>query len=200
MIFSPVLNPSIRMSWIKKHWEEEYIEDAKEKILERVSCSHNRESEVLIWIVKMLEYRKNTITEEEQPKAPSASSLAPQFMSLAEQYGMGDEMEIGSSGTGEQTIEQEYESYTTAPLSPKMVNILKFWEVSQNSYACGCRPDSILNIHYILILRLMALHFPLCLRWRWIICQFKLPLYLVNGSSHQVRKLIPRSEPESMPC
>jgi len=84
----------------------------------------------------MLEYRENATTEEAQPKA--SSSAAPKFMSLAEQYGMRDEMEIGSSGTDEQTIEQEYDSYVTAVLSPKTVDILKFWEVSQNSYACGC--------------------------------------------------------------
>jgi hypothetical protein len=124
------------MSWIKQNWEEEYIEDAKEKILETVSCLHHSESEVLIWVEKMLEYRENATTEEEQPKA--SSSAAPQFMSLAEQYGMGDEMEIGSSGTDEQTIEQEYDSYVTAALSAKTVDILKFWDVSQNSYACGC--------------------------------------------------------------
>jgi hypothetical protein len=126
------------MSWIKQHWEEEYIEDAKAKILETVSCSRHSESEVLIWVVKMLEYRDNAATEEEQP--PKAlSSAAPQFMSLAEQYGLGDEMEIGSgSGPDEQTIEQEYDLYVTAALSVKTIDILKFWEVSQNSSACGC--------------------------------------------------------------
>jgi hypothetical protein len=86
---------------------------------------------VLNWVVKMLEYRENATTEEEQPKAPSASSVAPHFMSLSEQYGLEDEMEIGgTSDTGDQTVEQEFESYITAALSLKTVDILKFWEVS----------------------------------------------------------------------
>jgi hypothetical protein len=188
------------MSWIKQHWEEEYIEDAKAKILETVSCSRHSESDVLIWVVKMLEYRENAATEEEQP--PKAlSSAAPQFMSLAEQYGLGDEMEIGSgTGTEEQTIEQEYDSYVTAALSAKTTDILKFWEVSQNSSACGCCLISILNMYYIPILRLMGPPFPHCSTSQWITCPFKLPLYLANGSSRQVQKLIPRSETESMPC
>lgn len=32
MICCAVLNPSIRMSWIRKHWDEEYILEAEVKI------------------------------------------------------------------------------------------------------------------------------------------------------------------------
>ena len=88
---------------------------------------------VLIWVGKMLEYRENATTGEEQLAAPSGGSLAtPQYMSLAEQYGIGVEMEIGGSGAGDQTIEQEYQSYVTAALSLKTIDILKFWEVCHN--------------------------------------------------------------------
>jgi hypothetical protein len=122
------------MSWIQKHCDEEYVKDAEAKIWETVSCLHGlesqklRSSDVLIWIVKMLKYHENATTE--QSATPSASGLsaaqAPQYMSLAEQYGFRDEMEIGSTGTSDQTIEQEYQSYITAALSPKTIDILKF--------------------------------------------------------------------------
>ena len=32
-----VINPSIRLSWIKKHWDSEYIEDAEAKIHQTAS-------------------------------------------------------------------------------------------------------------------------------------------------------------------
>jgi hypothetical protein len=37
MILYEVLNPAIRMSWIQKHWDQEYITDAENKIWETVS-------------------------------------------------------------------------------------------------------------------------------------------------------------------
>jgi aminopeptidase C len=49
-------------------------------------------------------------------------------MSLTQQYGIVDKMEIGESSQSVQTIEQEYQAYITA-LLVKNVNILKFWEV-----------------------------------------------------------------------
>jgi hypothetical protein len=50
------------------------------------------------------------------------------YFSIADKYGI-DDMDIGESGESEQTVEQEYQVYITAPLSSKTVNILKFWEV-----------------------------------------------------------------------
>ena len=54
------------------------------------------------------------------------------YMSLAEQYGIAEDMEIGESSELMQTIEQELQAYITATLSLKIVNILKFWEVGSN--------------------------------------------------------------------
>jgi hypothetical protein len=31
-----VINPTIRLSWIKRHWDLEYIEDAEQKIRQTV--------------------------------------------------------------------------------------------------------------------------------------------------------------------
>jgi hypothetical protein len=67
---------------------------------------------------------KLAASENRQPKIPG-------YMSLASQYGLGDEMQIGGSSVSSQaTIEQEYSAYTTASLSETTVDIIKFWEVS----------------------------------------------------------------------
>lgn len=59
----------------------------------------------------------------------------PAYMSLAERYGLvDDDMDIGNSGTNEQTVEQEYQAYITSHLSPKTSDIIKFWEASNHSY------------------------------------------------------------------
>lgn len=80
----------------------------------------------------MQEYRENVTTEVEiDLLASSSDDSRPGYMSLAEQYGLSDDMAIGDSGSSCQaTIEQEYQAYITAPLSPQSMDILKFWEVS----------------------------------------------------------------------
>jgi len=49
-------------------------------------------------------------------------------MTLAERYGLGDDMNIGGPSDTDQTIEQEYQAYVTAVRS-SFTDILKFWEV-----------------------------------------------------------------------
>lgn len=78
----------------------------------------------------MQEYREKTAGELLQTDLDPADTTKdpPMYMSLAHQYGIADEMEIGESSETTQSIEQEYQAYITAPLS-KNVDILKFWEV-----------------------------------------------------------------------
>lgn len=81
----------------------------------------------------MLEYRQkiNTTSGESMPtNADLDMGEMPAYMSLAAQYGLEDDMTIGRSGGQEQTVEQEYQAYITAPLSPVDMPILKFWEAS----------------------------------------------------------------------
>jgi hypothetical protein len=84
----------------------------------------------------MQEYRENVTTIEGTGQlASSSEGQAPRYMSLGQQYGLSDDMEIGRSGSHCQaTIEQEYQAYITAPLSPQSMDILKFWEVSYMSW------------------------------------------------------------------
>ena len=58
------------------------------------------------------------------------SNQAPSLDSLMRDYGLTNEMDISTrENANEQTIEQEFQSFVTAPLSPKGTSILKFWEV-----------------------------------------------------------------------
>jgi hypothetical protein len=79
----------------------------------------------------MEEYREKAAEESSQTDSDSAGTTkdTPMYMTLAHQYGIADEMEIGESSETTQSIEQEYQAYITSPLSPKNVDILKFWEV-----------------------------------------------------------------------
>jgi hypothetical protein len=87
----------------------------------------------------MLEYRerkkKETTTSGDAAPAPAAPKPkdAPAFMSLAERYGLYDMGFANAEDTEEQTVEQEYQAYVTAPLSQKGTNILKFWEASYSN-------------------------------------------------------------------
>jgi hypothetical protein len=50
---------------------------------------------------------------------------------LAHEYGIGDMMDFSNNATQpKQTLDEEYTSYVTVPLSPKGTDILKLWEVS----------------------------------------------------------------------
>lgn len=81
----------------------------------------------------MLEYRERNKKEgTAQTPGTDAADLGTEetekYFSIADEYGI-DDMDIGESGGSDQTLEQEYQAYITAPLSSKTVNILKFWEV-----------------------------------------------------------------------
>ena len=94
----------------------------------------------------MLEYRE--MAKQKALEGQSAPTVAvpgvgtgktPSYMSLAQQYGYDDDdMEFGGPSDAEQTVEQEYQAYITAPLSAKYTDILKYWEVSN---VISCVPD-----------------------------------------------------------
>ncbi len=86
----------------------------------------------------MREYREMKITSGQSARTEVQSVAEPRFLSLAQQYGYNDDMQISGSNQREQTIEQEYQAYVTAPCSPGNVDILKFWKVNC-SIANHCR-------------------------------------------------------------
>jgi hypothetical protein len=82
----------------------------------------------------MAEYRKNRgPVETPEARGGSGADLEAgkmeKYYSLTGEYTLDDNMVIGGLEGDEQTIEQEYQAYITAPLSSKTVDILRFWEV-----------------------------------------------------------------------
>lgn len=140
---------------------------------------------VLSYSVKMLEYRERNEGSAQIPGADAAdlgTGELEKYMGIAARYGF-DDMEIGEPGGNEQTIEQEYQAYITAPLSSKTVNILKFWEARE-----------FINGISVLLMghrRLTERPFLLFLRWRWTICLSKRLPSLVNAFFRRVLKQIP---------
>ena len=82
----------------------------------------------------MHEYRNKIKSNNRTPPSRATGTEAtqrPHWMNIAAQLGLDDEdMEIGDSSQGEQTVEQEYQAYVTA--QPSKSDILKFWEVSSD--------------------------------------------------------------------
>jgi hypothetical protein len=80
----------------------------------------------------MLEYRERDGTDcnNKSPldNAYLGAEERPKFMSLAAQYGLNKDMDIGNSDGPEQTIEQEYQAYITSQIS-KGISTIRFWEV-----------------------------------------------------------------------
>jgi len=98
----------------------------------------------------MQEYRERASSTADGVSVAGTSDLpgtedVPQYMSLTEQYGLSDEMEIGGSNEIMQTIEQEYQAYTTASL--QKVDILKFWEVGGSINGGAQTADRILQMN-----------------------------------------------------
>ena len=88
----------------------------------------------------MVNYRKKSTPRRddkiEEPHHASAQ-IDEAYMELVAEYGLND-MSIGNPDDNpEQTIEDEYRAYVTAPLSPKKVTSLKFWEVRGNIQVNG---------------------------------------------------------------
>jgi len=133
---------------------------------------------------KMSEYcKKATANQDEEPlfqQDPTYKVL--KYMSLAAQYGLLDDMDIGDLGQSKQTINQEYQAYMMAPCLPKNTDPLKFWEVGGDTNGAW----TLLTTCGRCSVRL----FQLCLPWQWTICPSRHQPFLVyDGLNIHVRVL-----------
>lgn len=108
----------------------------------------------------MTEYRKRV---HGVPTA-ATSALGHQnkgWEDLASEYDLTDMMDLHNDpGHVQPTVEEEYITYTTAPLSPKGTNIVKFWEVSNSN-----------SLDYIVLSTIIIYR---CKKWD---CQRSMPLH-----------------------
>jgi len=84
---------------------------------------------------KMSKYHKKAAAnQDEEPLFQQDPTYkAPKYMSLAAQYGLLDDMDIGDLGQSKQSINQKYQAYMMAPCLPKNTDPLKFWEVGSDT-------------------------------------------------------------------
>jgi hypothetical protein len=144
----------------------------------------------------MKEYRARLGVSFDAISQNSANDSAnkPGFMSLAEVYGLEEDMMIGSERRQAHSVDQEYSEYVSAVLSAPSVDILKFWEAST--------PSSLINLtpcHGSSDFRSTAHPSPLCMPSQWITFQFRHQRYHVRGCSPQVLRQIPSGAIESIP-
>jgi hypothetical protein len=114
------------MSWIRKHWDHEYIVSAEETIKATV-CLRIVVYLKLTDIVQLQEYR-----DRRTPRStvlPDASVSSEQWQDLDEQYGLDDMFDDAVEVSSQQTLEEEYAAYVNAPLSLKGTQMLPYWEV-----------------------------------------------------------------------
>jgi hypothetical protein len=81
-------------------------------------------------------------SEETSQNLGNDSGSNPGFMSLAEAYGLEDDMTIGSGRQQAQSVNQEYTDYVSAVLSAPSTDILKFWEACTTSSLIIPTPES----------------------------------------------------------
>ena len=81
----------------------------------------------------MKEYHEtlHSDTDNSAANTPTPECQTRGWEDLANEYGILDMMDLADdAGQPEATVKEEYNAYTTAPLSPRSTNIIKFWEVS----------------------------------------------------------------------
>ncbi|CAA7261627.1 unnamed protein product [Cyclocybe aegerita] len=117
-VIAMVLNPSIRLSWIRKNWDEEFIDEANQTIKDL-----------------MVEHHAHANPEMPARRSPATTRQGFGLDELAEHYGLDDLMDFTDNNTcRNQSIDEEFAAYFMAPLSEKGTDILKFWEIHESSF------------------------------------------------------------------
>ncbi|KAG2034500.1 hypothetical protein BDR03DRAFT_1013414 [Suillus americanus] len=105
------------MSWVWSCWEEQLIEDVEKYI---INLMHQKRA-------------MNSSASAESPANEVTPQQQPHMLGLC-LYGLPDIGILPSHNSGAQTVEQEFEAYTTANLSAKGTDILGFWMVSETLF------------------------------------------------------------------
>jgi len=140
----PVLNPSIRLSWIRRHWEPNYVARAIVIIKNTIRFSVCYGDSTLIYLLQMQKYHDRLHGQHQQPTSGTAASQQQRqsWHDLAGQYGLEDMLNVsGSSSQWGEGVEEQFELYETGPLTPHGTDIVGFWAVSTISLFFNLRTD-----------------------------------------------------------
>ncbi|EDQ99992.1 uncharacterized protein LACBIDRAFT_334583 [Laccaria bicolor S238N-H82] len=119
-VIAMFLNPSIRLSWIRRHWEPNYVARA-----------------TVIIKNTMRKYHDRLHGQVQQPTPGTAASQQERrsWHDLAGQYGLEDMMDVtGASSQQVQGVEEQFELYENGPLSPRGTDIVGFWAISDKTH------------------------------------------------------------------
>ena len=132
-----VLNPSIGLSWIQRHWEPNYVARAVVITKSTVSRSVCYGDSTLIYLLQMWKYHDCLHGQAQQPTPSTAASQQQRqsWHGLAGQYGLEDMLDVsGTSLQLSQGVEEQFELYQNGLISPRGTDIVGFWAVSTMSH------------------------------------------------------------------
>ncbi|EDQ98471.1 uncharacterized protein LACBIDRAFT_335933 [Laccaria bicolor S238N-H82] len=113
------LNPSIQLSWIRRHWEPNYVARA-------------------IVIIKntMRKYHDHLHGQAQQPTSSTDSQQQRRsWHDLAGRYGLEDMLEVsGAPSPSGQGVEEQFELYGNGTVSPRGTDIIGFWAISEETH------------------------------------------------------------------
>ncbi|EDR05548.1 uncharacterized protein LACBIDRAFT_329551 [Laccaria bicolor S238N-H82] len=118
-VISMFLNPSIQLSWIRRHWEPNYVARA-------------------IVIIKntMQKYHDRLHGQAQQPTSSTDSQQQRRsWHDLAGRYGLEDMLEVlGAPSPSGQGVEEQFELYGNGTVSPRGMDIIGFWAISEETH------------------------------------------------------------------
>ena len=133
----------IQLSWIRQHWEPNYVARATVMIKNNVSPSACYGDSTLIYLLQMQKYHDRLHGQAQQATPNTAASQQERrsWHNLAGQYRLEDMMG-GTALQQVQGLEEQFELYENGLLSWCGTDIIGFWAVSTMShYFSICLPD-----------------------------------------------------------
>ena len=176
-----VLNPAIRFEWIQNEWDEDYIFQAKEIILQRVStiirvtlCTISKR-----WVLQMHQYHSQTSLTT-VPEAPVRPSPVARGKTCPTRFRVEDSaFEKKKSSSQVLGVDAEFRKYTLSDVSSDDTDILWFWEV--RCFSSNGTMTHLLN-------RPIRKSFPLCSPLLWTTSQSRQHPCLANAYFRQRRR------------
>ncbi|EDQ98631.1 uncharacterized protein LACBIDRAFT_298772 [Laccaria bicolor S238N-H82] len=111
-VIAMFLNPSIRLSWIRRHWEPNYVARA-----------------IIIIKNTMRKYHDCLHGQAQQPTSSTDSQQQRR------RYGLEDMLEVsGAPSPSGQGVEEQFELYGNGTVSLRGTDIIGFWAISEETH------------------------------------------------------------------
>ncbi|KAN0114259.1 Ribonuclease H-like domain containing protein [Russula decolorans] len=150
------LNPCIRFEWIARNWEGKYIKRAKTLIIEASSGTLSAAPQALA---------QRAPATPLKSRKPSRSKAVSRFQ--LDTHIVDELLDSVDASPHQGTVQEEFDKYTAASLSPLETDILHFWEASsvpcERVFSSAKETDTVKcnRIHPVLMEALQTLKFSL---------------------------------------